>query len=754
MTTQTFIVDAALLQELGERLIGRPHIALAELIKNAYDADATTCEVEIDRDRITISDNGEGMDESTFTSFYLRLGTQHKREAISSERLGRPLTGAKGVGRLATQFLGAKLKIESCREGSDSPAIVANIDWTKIRSGQELKQFPVDVDTEDRNLIEAFPDGSRHGTRIVIEHLRAELGDEDVRQLGREVWLLRPPFNQFGRGRSLRDRDDPKNFEIRFLSEDSSFEERFDEIFDDLTERVWRAKISGRIENGRELDTGFIEVEFRDGYPSNSPYEVFSDSVELSRLKALDARADDSVGALERFGKPFLNSIKYTIYVYRLERKQAASVPLTELREYLMKFGNVSIYDAGFRLPYYGIESDWLLNGRDQARRLSVSSLLPAKWGIETRYLLELPAPGRIFGLVEVNTSLEGRLAKKSGAKSGEWLEIQAGRDRLHDNPAYGQLQAFVRYGLDLYANRYAARSVRAAESVADREPAERKYKRLVQVLEQNRDQISEVVYGEAIKEAKEAERAAKSQDNQFTQRIAAIAPLAAAGMTALAMTHELNREVRFLQSAERRLRSIAREHGLSDLNDEADQLRSSLDRLRALQSLFAPLLSAEDREERARLRVEPVVRGVVDAMAPLTPGLEIVTRVDEEMRFPPAPLAAWNALLQNVIANAWNACLSSSVAKVEIVGFESANEGVLWVSDTGAGIDLADADRMFDAFERKLKVPREQASLAIGGQGLGLAIVRMLAETHKAEVAFVEPEDGFATTFQMKWRK
>lgn len=754
MTTKYFTVDAALLQELGERLIGRPHIALAELIKNAYDADATTCEVEIEKDRITISDNGEGMDEGTFTSLYLRLGTQHKREAISSKRLGRPLTGAKGVGRLATQFLGAKLKIESCRENSKSPAVVASIDWSKIVSGEELARFPVNTDTKDRKGIEAFPDGSRHGTRIIIENLRAELDDEDVRELGREVWLLRPPFNQFGRDGSHKDRDDPKNFEIRFLSENESLEERFDEIFDDLTKRVWRAKISGRIENGRELDTGFIEVEFRDGYPTNSPYEVFSDSVELSRLKALDTRADQSTGNPEQFGKPLLNSIEYTIYVYRLERKQAASVPLTELREYLMKFGNVSIYDAGFRLPYYGIDTDWLLNARDQARRLSVSSLLPSKWGLETRYLLELPAPGRIFGVVEVNTSIEGRVAKKSGAKPGEWLEIQAGRDRLHDNPAYGQLQAFVRYGLDLYANRYAARSVRAAESVADREPVERKYKRVVQVLEQNRDQISEVVYGEAIKEAKEAEKAAKSQDNQFTQRIAAIAPLAAAGMTALAMTHELNREVRFLQSAERRLRNIAKEHRLSDLSDEADQLRSSLDRLRALQSLFSPLLSAEDREERARLRVDPVVRGVVDGMAPLTPGLEIVTRIDEDVRFPPAPLAVWNALLQNVIANAWNACLASSTAKVEIVGFENASDGVLWVSDTGTGIDLDDAERMFDAFERKLEVPREQASLAIGGQGLGLAIVRMLAETHKAEVAFVEPEKGYATTFQMKWRK
>ena len=37
----TFTVDAELLRELGEKLVGKPYIALAELIKNSYDADAT-----------------------------------------------------------------------------------------------------------------------------------------------------------------------------------------------------------------------------------------------------------------------------------------------------------------------------------------------------------------------------------------------------------------------------------------------------------------------------------------------------------------------------------------------------------------------------------------------------------------------------------------------------------------------------------------------------------------------------------------
>jgi len=39
--TFLFTVDSALLGELGERLVTSVHIALTELVKNAYDADAT-----------------------------------------------------------------------------------------------------------------------------------------------------------------------------------------------------------------------------------------------------------------------------------------------------------------------------------------------------------------------------------------------------------------------------------------------------------------------------------------------------------------------------------------------------------------------------------------------------------------------------------------------------------------------------------------------------------------------------------------
>src|SRR6185436_16377948 len=94
-----FTVDSALLRELGERLVGKPHIALGELIKNAYDADATFAEIVFEpnkalrgrkkkkgRGEIIVRDDGHGMTFDDFRDFWMRIGTTHKsQKSVSPE---------------------------------------------------------------------------------------------------------------------------------------------------------------------------------------------------------------------------------------------------------------------------------------------------------------------------------------------------------------------------------------------------------------------------------------------------------------------------------------------------------------------------------------------------------------------------------------------------------------------------------------------------------------------------------------------
>ena len=78
LTAAQFTVDAALLRELGESLIGRAHIALAELVKNSYDADAHTCRIDVEGDRIVVWDDGHGISKKEFINYWMRIGTTHK----------------------------------------------------------------------------------------------------------------------------------------------------------------------------------------------------------------------------------------------------------------------------------------------------------------------------------------------------------------------------------------------------------------------------------------------------------------------------------------------------------------------------------------------------------------------------------------------------------------------------------------------------------------------------------------------------
>ncbi|MBB3952638.1 ATP-binding protein [Aureimonas jatrophae] len=751
MTTKYFTVDVALLEELGERLIGRRHIALAEIVKNSYDADATRCVVTIRSDQIVVADNGLGMTADQFERRYLRLAGQHKRQAEFSEVLRRRLTGSKGVGRLAAQFLGSQLIIETLRKDDDEKGVVATMDWTEITSGGDLKDFPVDLQVVDRRRLlvgKPFPNGATHGTRITISNLKLEFGDKELEEIGRQLWSLRSPFERLVR---TNESEDPKAFRVDLDANMESAEKAFDRVIEDLTTQVWRAKIRGSVTKGRTSDLASIQLEFTDGYPPKAPEEVFRDEVRLSSLRWKSQRGGADVVS----SMPLLDGVEFTIFVYKLDSRQRRSVSLADLKDYLERFGSVALFDAGFRLPYYGIDNDWLENGSDYGRRLSTSALLPSKWMVEDRYMLDLPEPRRLFGYVRISTNNEGTVARSKGAAPGEWLEVQSGRDRLVDNAAHRQLQALVRYSLDLYANRFRSRLLRVREQERDVEPAARKYSRLREVLHENRDALPDVVFERIEKEAVDAERAANTSEKLYDARTVVIAPLAAAGITALAMTHELGRETRFMDAASATLLRIADELGRPDLRKTAEDLLGSLGRLRALQNLFTPLLSAEDREGSDRLRVQAIAREVARSMEPLVPGMEMIVAVDDELYFPRAPLAAWSAILQNVLANSWNASLASDEARVLIAGFsENGREG-LRISDMGiGGIDIQSQDRLFDAFERDLKVSKEYESVAIGGQGMGLAIVRMLSTNYKSIARFVTPHGGYRTTFELSWEK
>lgn len=114
MDSHPFRPRARVLQLLGDELIGSDQLAVVELVKNAYDADATHARVLLDiapgrPPMISVSDDGEGMSCDVIRSVWLSPGQDNrKKQRLAGRRTPvhrRLPLGEKGVGRFAVHRL-------------------------------------------------------------------------------------------------------------------------------------------------------------------------------------------------------------------------------------------------------------------------------------------------------------------------------------------------------------------------------------------------------------------------------------------------------------------------------------------------------------------------------------------------------------------------------------------------------------------------------------------------------------------------
>lgn len=716
MPALPFTIDAELLRELGERLVGKPYVALAELVKNSYDADATEVTIKFapNEDRIEIIDNGHGMTFDEFKNFWMRIGTTHKREKLS-RNLGRLMTGSKGVGRLAVQFLANKLTIKTIPADKNRKGLKAEITWnkaieTKPTETKELTEVEVTYNEVDRNP-------SDKGTSIILEELKDEWTEDSIQDLASELWWLQPPFKS-----STGDSTD--QFKIHFRSAQKDYSEAFVGQMNAI-KRIWIARLVGKTEDG--------EVEFSLEFPGEQP--------TTHKYKIADFIHNNGV-----FNKvKNLNKCGFEIRIYNLSYRQKFGIKVDTAREYFRKYGGVHVYDGGFRLPYYGSsESDWLKLEYDHSHRRNVSELLPREIQV-FRALYDLPTLGRVFGIVKINTSTEPNLG------------IMITRDRLTDTIAYKDLVTTVRYAFDWYANETSRRKIEDSRAEASSEPISLKFERVEQVLEYYEPEISKEVYQEVHERVQEATTAAESHQELILEQMGLLAPLATAGISALSYQHELKKQFAYIENTIDRMKNIETmspelQENLQSLSTD---LASWLKRAKATNLLFDYIADAENTQLRHSLRARAVIEEITNQTSFLARGTEIdYSQIDDRLRLPEASFAEWGAIFQNVFINAFTAMLDSPKRRLHISFRSHEKFREILIQDTGYGINLRDADRLFEPFQRASRISAERKALGYGGTGLGLTIVRLLANNIGCRVQFVDPEDGFKTAFSIRWRE
>lgn len=187
-----FTTDAAMVRRLGRELVAKQETALGELVKNAYDADASYCDVNLEQgdgvSRLEIVDDGSGMTRAEIEAGFMRLASDVKTRNPRSHRYGRSRAGKKGIGRFATERLGQRLTIVT-QTAEEEHGWTLTVDWTAFDQSEDIALVA--------NRIAQSPKERPHGTRLSIEGLRDHWTDADLRRVYRYLSsLLQPMFDE------------------------------------------------------------------------------------------------------------------------------------------------------------------------------------------------------------------------------------------------------------------------------------------------------------------------------------------------------------------------------------------------------------------------------------------------------------------------------------------------------------------------------------------------------------------------------
>ncbi len=185
---------ARIIRTIGDRLISGPEAAVIELVKNAYDADASFVEIVFvpGRDqapaRIAVLDNGHGMSLADIHDKWMEPATSSKVNNRLSPIRKRKMMGSKGIGRFAAAKLGGKMSLSSTTllDGNTIAVLIPELDWSIFTDDAYLSDIAIDY-------IEHASEEPT-GTLIEVTDLSQEWTLDKMLNLFKELRRLLSPF--------------------------------------------------------------------------------------------------------------------------------------------------------------------------------------------------------------------------------------------------------------------------------------------------------------------------------------------------------------------------------------------------------------------------------------------------------------------------------------------------------------------------------------------------------------------------------
>lgn len=383
--------EGRLINTIGRELIKDVPAAIVELVKNAYDADATEVKIEYLRKnkstQIIVTDDGHGMSEETLVNSWLIPATSYKLEKKESPK-GRKYQGKKGIGRYAVSLLGNKLDLETVYGGNK---IFSSFDWNKFYKAKKITDVPVKVE----NIEGKFSDG----TKLTIINEVSDTGDEvslgekDVRRVEKELAKLLSnnleDFHIFVKYTNFFD-DQSKNITIP--------------IEEYKTKEAYHYRLSGNVDEDFNYNFKYENryTNYVEDIVGNFKRETIDLGEKCGNLHFDYKVYDKDIRGIELI-KDFLNGNTET----------GNELTSRETKKMLVESSGVSIYRDNFRIRPYGDKGfDWL--NLDSKR---------------------IQSPSMHIGFDQINGQIDIQDEDKSGLKE------KSARDGLYENNSYFTLQ-------------------------------------------------------------------------------------------------------------------------------------------------------------------------------------------------------------------------------------------------------------------------------------------------------------------------
>lgn len=729
--TATFETEGRLLQELGERLVSTADVALVELIKNSYDADASFCRVSRAENAVIVVDDGHGITQDEFLGKWMRIATGEKQRDRLSRRYKRIMTGAKGIGRFAVRFLGRGLTLESvaydAKRGFDTK-LSADFDWESIDAQPDLRNAQI------RYRVVRAIDTDREGTTLIVSLLRDPDKVDFGKTLKTQVLSIVSPIGGLDRGRFGK------------LSEGSA-----DPGFTlELPEYEGRERAFNLAEAVLSHAYARVKVDLID---SHLTYTITHKDGRRLLERRFTYRSHITKGLHA--------DIRY--FPRRSGMFQKIEVGGWDAWDWVRENCGIGVVDHGFRISPYGLgDDDWLQLLTDAAHneRNWRSPLMKRYYPIpeplqgmskeKANPMLYLPNFHQLVGAVFVESNQAASNERPTD------LIPAINRKGFIENEGYRELVEIVRTGMELLAlvdhqeNRRLEKEKAEQEAKmlrSDFRAAIHYIAKLPSLTDEDKTRIT-AEYSTLSKHLEKVE----DYYHDAAQRMDAMALL---GVMAGFMTHESRALVSQLDRIVRHLRGIAKSDPV--VSESLPEIVRTLDEFRG-QVEYSALFIGSIQNKTAkpgRVPVAAQIEMVVERFTKFAADRSITVEVDidKQLRGPALPVAVYSGIAMNLFTNALKAVvggeLSDSRRRIAFKAWNEPKRHFLEVADNGIGIPPNLRRRIWDPL---FTTTSGGSGNPLGsGMGLGLSLIRNIVLRFGGRIDLADPPPGFTTCFKVQ---